>query len=92
MPCPECFDGSEEYAAWVAAAVDTGVVSYCLDCTLEYKAEMMAAGRCEWPEVRFWFARAPGEQEWQVVGVRDEKERREMEGAGWLFAGITLPA
>lgn len=68
---PDCFHNATEYRQYVwlmrqaDAPVDNG---YCLDCSPEYKNQMMQEGRCEHPETRFvvWVNR---QKEPEVIGV-----------------------
>lgn len=53
---PDCFDTEEQYRIWVTMAKVSHQftkVQHCLDCTPEYQARMLAAGRCACPEIRF---------------------------------------
>lgn len=53
---PKCFHNSMEFASWATMAAFTGGCyesGFCTDCTPEYKAKMLAANRCEHPEIRF---------------------------------------
>jgi len=51
---PMCTD-KETYAAWREAARKSfpGEAGFCTDCTPDYQAEMIAAGRCENPWIKF---------------------------------------
>jgi len=54
---PPCFMSKQQHLdyMWMIRRVGQPMDSnnYCLDCTKEYKAEMMCEGRCEHPETRF---------------------------------------
>ena len=53
---PACFNSSAEYAQWRAlmrTSQEHMAVGFCVDCTPEYKMEMMSEGRCAHPETRF---------------------------------------
>jgi len=55
---PECFDSSDQYAAWIGAARLSGINDhdgYCTDCLPSYKERMMVEGRCGHPGVTFEF-------------------------------------
>jgi hypothetical protein len=45
---------------------------YCLDCTPEFKTQMLEEGRCSHPETRFalWKDHATGELE--IIGVSNQ--------------------
>lgn len=45
----------------------------CVDCTPEYKAKMMAQGRCDWPCVEFFLV--PMTHEGRVIGNSVEGRR-----------------
>lgn len=51
---PMCTD-KETYAAWREAARKSfpGEAGFCTDCTPDYQAEMITAGRCENPWIEF---------------------------------------
>jgi hypothetical protein len=54
---PPCFQSKEQHTDYmymirrVGQPMDSN--NYCLDCTKEYKAEMLCAGKCEHPETKF---------------------------------------
>jgi len=52
---PLCFESEEEYKFWrsLARISPPGNAKHCADCTPNYKYEMMKAGRCENPDIRF---------------------------------------
>lgn len=53
---PACFASQEQWDAWRHAARRSKVSEvsgYCTDCTVEFQAEMVRAGRCRWPSTRF---------------------------------------
>jgi len=53
---PDCFP-VEDWREWLRAAHTErpGVLDFaCIDCTPEFKARMMAAGKCSWPCVQFF--------------------------------------
>lgn len=53
---PKCFHNHSQFTTWMKAARATGgchEAGFCTDCTEEYKNRMLAAGRCEHPDVRF---------------------------------------
>ena len=54
---PLCFCSRRQYELWMEAArnSDPAGSSYCTDCTPAYQEQMLAAGRCAYPDV--WFDR-----------------------------------
>jgi hypothetical protein len=73
---PPCFNSSREYSQWVLLlkVSNAGVnLGYCVDCTPDYKMEMMCEGRCSHPETQFIVRRNSLERdELEVIGVSDE--------------------
>ena len=69
---PMCFKTYEQYKDYIhlmrqsTYPKDNGV---CLDCTPEFKAEMMECGRCEHPETRFVLWKNETEGEVEMVGI-----------------------
>jgi hypothetical protein len=54
---PDCFT-DEEWAAWCVAARSWFAKPpadhfACIDCTPEFKQQMLEEGRCSWPDVEF---------------------------------------
>lgn len=60
---PPCFDSDEQYEAWMALTVSAPVQprqllwvdipNFCQDCTVCYKAKMMAENRCVFQATKF---------------------------------------
>jgi hypothetical protein len=52
---PACFPDREHFVAWVKYAGQTRQPSltYCTDCTPDYKKRMMEKGKCSHPGVVF---------------------------------------
>ena len=73
---PDCFNSSKQYRDYVwlmrgaSEPKDTGV---CLDCSPEYKARMMAEGRCEHPETKFVIWRGIT-GEYEQIGISDKSK------------------
>ena len=68
---PACFSSAAQYREWVTLnrwAAQPRDPSYCLDCTPEFKEQMMNESRCSHPETRFvvWTSRG---KEMEVIGV-----------------------
>lgn len=62
---PACFHARSEYTTWLYFRRQSkDNCNFCRDCTPEYQAEMVEAGRCAHPNVTFipW--------EGGVIGVR----------------------
>jgi hypothetical protein len=55
---------------------------YCLDCSPEFKAEMLSAGKCAHPETRFVLWREPVTQDLEMVGISESSRwwKRAQEG------------
>jgi hypothetical protein len=72
---PRCFKNRAQFIAWVHAAriANPGPSGYCVDCTPEYKKEMLKADRCAHPAVLFRSFKEDG-----VIGLRKLKDRKEM--------------
>ena len=70
---PRCFDSRKQWYRWrVIAISDVSSLNssaYCADCTPEYQARMIRAGRCEHPGTVF----APDE-DGLITGTRPIKE------------------
>lgn len=85
---PPCFDSASQYRQWLyletqsAGPRDRNV---CLDCTPEYKDQMLKENRCTHPETRFviW---ANKYKEIEVIGVcnRSPMWKRVTEGTAIL--------
>ncbi len=62
LVCPPCFETMAQFKEWRAAAkaCQTDRSDYCVDCTAEYKTEMMLQERCNKPETHFVYG-ADGE-------------------------------
>lgn len=80
---PACFAGKQEWKEYVVAWLMAGRqsenrgkrvgVSYCRDCTVAFKAQMMEEGRCQHPETVFIRAdRGMGD----VIGVAIDRPGR----------------
>lgn len=72
--CPPCFHNAAQYRQWIylnTQATQPKDRSYCLDCTPEFKDQMMKEGRCSHPETRFviWASRS---RELEVIGVSNK--------------------
>ena len=66
---PPCFDSEASYQQWVTAYRNSNEErrgTYCSDCSPEYQAEMVRAGRCLWPGTTFVRLPTTGE----TVGIR----------------------
>lgn len=53
---PACFDNKEHYKSYMLLkkmSVNTMDYNFCMDCTPEFKDEMLKCGRCEHPETQF---------------------------------------
>lgn len=72
---PMCFKTYDQYKDYIhlmrqsGNPKDNGV---CLDCTPEFKAEMMECGKCEHPETRFVVWKNETEGEVEIVGISSE--------------------
>lgn len=72
---PACFESAEQYRDYIhlmrqsSNPKDTGV---CLDCTPEFKTQMLEQGLCDHPETRFVLWRNPLEDCAEIVGVSCE--------------------
>lgn len=73
---PACFPDAEGFRQWYLLLVLSGEhrrSGYCLDCTPEYKTQMMAEGRCEHPETKWvMFKNRHEADQLDVVGVSSE--------------------
>lgn len=71
---PLCFESALQYRQYVtlmrqaARPKDDG---YCLDCTPEFKTQMLEEGRCSHPETRFALWKDHATQELEIIGVSD---------------------
>lgn len=70
---PACFNSSREYHQWLLLlriSKDHPGVGFCVDCTPEYKMEMMSEGRCAHPETQFIVRRnSMDPDQVEIVGV-----------------------
>lgn len=70
---PACFPSSRHFHQWLLLLQISGEnkrVGYCLDCTPQYKMEMMSEGRCEHPETQFIVRRnSQDADQLEMVGV-----------------------
>lgn len=72
---PVCFENHGQYTDWIhlmrqsARPRDDG---YCIDCTPDFKSEMLAQGRCAHPETRFVIYKNEIENEIEYIGVSNE--------------------
>ena len=69
---PLCFRSFTQWLDWLHAArvANPGPNGYCLDCTPEYKKQMVAEKRCEFPLVAFRML------DGELVGWRKLKDRK----------------
>jgi hypothetical protein len=78
---PPCFETKEKYADYIWTVAKVGQPmdcdNYCMDCTHEYKIDMLKEKRCEHPETIFvdWrtLYRAP-EVEGRLITNQDEAD------------------
>lgn len=72
-PHPQCFNSADEYHQWLfllQLSRENIRVGFCIDCTPEYKMQMMREDRCEHPETQFIVLRDKKDQdEVALVGV-----------------------
>lgn len=69
---PMCFKTYDQYKDYIHLMRQSGNPKddgVCLDCTPEFKAEMMECGKCEHPETRFVFWKNETEGEVEMVGI-----------------------
>lgn len=72
---PACFESPDQYRDYIhlmrqsSNPKDTGV---CLDCTPEFKTQMLEEGLCDHPETRFVLWKNGFENEVEVVGVSNQ--------------------
>lgn len=87
----------KEWHAWLALAADTddipyrndqpGDANFCIDCTPEFRAQALAAGKCQFSNVRFESRVWNGERE--MVGVSHAPE---VPPAEWeIFNSMLVP-
>lgn len=72
---PMCFKSYEQYKDYIHLMRQSGNPrdnGYCLDCTPEFKAEMMECGRCAHPETRFIPWKNAEEEEVEIVGISSD--------------------
>lgn len=77
---PACFDSARQFDAWTKLAEVSNLDSlhgFCTDCTAEYKARMMMAGRCHFPNVVF--VRGHGIRVF-VVPLRRSRRQKSIDG------------
>lgn len=70
---PACFNSSREYHQWLLllrlSRQHMGV-GICVDCTQQYKMEMLSEGRCVHPETKFAVLRnSNDEDQVEIIGV-----------------------
>lgn len=56
MNYPECFQSENQFMEWRGLAIKSNLksrASVCVDCTPEYKTQMLSEDRCAEPEVYF---------------------------------------
>lgn len=73
---PPCFDSQEDYDTYVALAAraDASWSNYCNDCTARFRNEMTEAGRCSFPQTRFFrLYDSTSDPEASIVGIRDQE-------------------
>lgn len=67
---PPCFESEEQYKEYIHTVAKVGQpmdwTNYCMDCTHEYKLEMLKQKRCEHPETIF--------VEWRTMSKTPEVE------------------
>lgn len=73
---PLCFQSKEQYEDYNALMNSSSNPSdnlgtFCMDCTPQYKTEMLECGRCEHPETRFVLYKNHVEQEVEQIGVAE---------------------
>lgn len=73
---PPCFNNSDEWNQWrllLRASWENMRVGYCIDCTPEYKMQMMCENRCLHPETQFIVLRnSKDADQVEMVGVSNE--------------------
>lgn len=73
---PPCFESAYHYQHWrylLRGSNDHPGSGYCLDCTPEYKVEMMAQNKCAHPETVFIVRRHSADPEQvEAIGVSSE--------------------
>ena len=71
MRTPACFDSAakwKQYHTLATISAEAGF-TFCKDCTPEYKARMVKAGRCAFPGTQFVLLHS-GTEDKEVVGRR----------------------
>lgn len=73
---PLCFQTREQYEDYntlmnASANPRDTVGTYCMDCTPEFKTEMLECGMCEHPETRFVLYKNVIENEVEQIGVAE---------------------
>ena len=72
---PACFESPDQYRDYIhlmrqsSNPKDTGV---CMDCTPEFKTQMLEEGLCDHPETRFVLWKNGFENEVEVIGVSNQ--------------------
>ena len=77
-PHPQCFNSASEYHQWLfflQLSNETLRVGFCIDCTPEYKMEMLRQDRCEHPETQF-------------IVLREKNDANEVSLAGVSSASV----
>lgn len=77
-PYPSCFNSADEYYQWrflLQLSRENIRVGFCIDCTPEYKMEMMRQDRCEHLETQF-------------IVLRDKKDADQVELVGVSSASV----
>lgn len=82
---PTCFESAAQYRDYVTLmrqAAEPFDSSYCLDCTPEYKSQMLAEGRCNHPETRFVIWSSNTQREPEIIGVSNKSKYWKRVSAG----------
>jgi hypothetical protein len=75
---PPCFESASQFSHWCMLLSLSGShirVGFCIDCTPEYKLEMMRQDRCMHPETQF-------------IVLRDKKDSDEVALVGVSSASV----
>jgi hypothetical protein len=70
---PACFNSSTDYTQWLYLLRLSNQhlrIGFCVDCTHQYKLEMLSEGRCAHPETKFAVLRNKKDpSEVEIIGV-----------------------
>jgi hypothetical protein len=73
---PPCFESKKQHDEYMWQMQKTNQpldpLNYCLDCTREYKIQMLAEKRCEHPETIFVVWKSSGKKD-KLIGVIPDK-------------------